>query len=73
MVLPRGTNLGPWEQVRTCWSVWWSGRPPSARDGRDEPDVDLLVEWVLNIAEARHREPPLRTVCHDLPRSPPGR
>lgn len=22
---------------------------------RDEPDVDRLVEWVLNIAEARHR------------------
>lgn len=21
---------------------------------RDEPDVDRLVEWVLNIAEARH-------------------
>jgi hypothetical protein len=22
---------------------------------REEPDVDRLVEWVLNIAEARHR------------------
>ncbi len=22
---------------------------------REQPDVDLLVEWVLNIAEARHR------------------
>lgn len=22
---------------------------------RADPDVDLLVEWVLNIAEARHR------------------
>ena len=22
---------------------------------RDEPDADRLVEWVLNIAEARHR------------------
>jgi hypothetical protein len=22
---------------------------------RDEPEVDRLVEWVLNIAEARHR------------------
>lgn len=22
---------------------------------REQPDVDRLVEWVLNIAEARHR------------------
>ncbi len=22
---------------------------------REEPDVDRLVDWVLNIAEARHR------------------
>lgn len=22
---------------------------------REQPDVDLLMEWVLNIAEARHR------------------